>query len=218
MTTIILECPTHPGNIGAVARSMYTMGLSDLALISPCEITEEAHTRARSASTILDKASIFKSEKECTEEFDILIGTTSRNRALHLPVYSAYAFPHHLCHTNNRTGIIFGHEKNGLSNEILNKCQAVIEIPTEGKMSLNLSHAVQVICYELQRNQKKHELDHSSVAEREQFMSWLDEYMAGTNFLLPHTSERIRTIINKSMLSKSELKLMYSLISSAAKK
>jgi tRNA (cytidine32/uridine32-2'-O)-methyltransferase len=212
MTSIVLENSTHPGNIGATARAMYTMGFKKLVLINPCELTEEAYFRARKAQFILDEATILDSAEALLDHFDILIGTSSRNRSLHLPVVSSRHIPDTLFNPEKQTAILFGHEKNGLSNELLNHCSLVIEIPNYDQMSLNLSHAVQTICYEVSNIQQQSNLDFSSSIQREDFIQWLSS-RTEEEFLKPHTLTRIRTILNKSLLTNTELNLLYSLIS-----
>ena len=213
MIHIVLENPSHPGNIGAVARAMYTMGFHDLTMLNPCEINDESIMRARKASKVLEHATILKSTDELVSTFDLLIGTSSRSRALHLPVISAQHIPNHLFNPEKKIGIVFGHEKNGLSNELMNLCSAIIEIPTFDQMSLNLSHAVQTICYELSKIKYDSNDDFSSASEREALLSWLKERV-DPDFMKPHTTIRLRSIFNKSLLTKKEVNLLYSLFSS----
>lgn len=213
--SFVLEHTTHPGNIGAVARAMYTMGFSDLILINPCEITEETYARARNGKEIVKNAKIAK-DISILDDFQVLYGTTSRHRSLHLPVYTSRVIAPILLSeaSEQKVAVLFGNEKHGLSNQLLNRCQAVIEIPAMEGCSLNLSHALQVIAYEL--NQKVDGISseiYASVAERERFIEWLETYHQDTNFLLPHTLERIRSIVNKAKLTSKEVKLLYSLIS-----
>jgi tRNA/rRNA methyltransferase len=213
--TFVLEHTSHPGNIGAVARAMHTMGFTKLILINPCEITEEAYLRARNGRSIIENAVICK-DTDILLDFNVLYGTTSRHRSLHLPVYSARIIAPILLSEAKvqKVAVLFGNEKHGLSNKLLNLCQAVIEIPAIEGHSLNLSHALQIIAYEL--NQPVNEMDvevYAKACEREKYMEWLNGYYKDSKFLLPHTIERIRSIINKAKLTSSEVKMLYSLIS-----
>ena len=219
MTAIILVETSHPGNIGACARAMYTMGFKNLMLINPCEINEEAMIRARNGRIILENARIEYS-LGAIDEFHAVYGTTSRHRSLNLPVYSSNIISDIILQDNEKDiAILFGNEKNGLSNELLQICQGVIEIPAEPGCSLNLSHAVQVICYEL-RHKSTLPLNKSTtrLKDRKHFIKWLEDYYKDSGFLLPHTLNRIQNIINKANLTEEELKLMYSLISSKPEK
>lgn len=217
--TIVLEHTSHPGNIGACARAMYTMGLKNLILINPCEINEEALLRARNGREILERAKI-ENSTDILDQFHAIYGTTSRHRSLNLPVYSSNAISDIILQDSEKDiAILFGNEKNGLSNTLLQACQGVIEIPAEPGCSLNLSHAVQVICYEL-RNKSTLPLTRSATTlkDRKHFISWIEAYYKDSGFLLPHTLNRIQNIINKANLTEEELKLMYSLISHKPKK
>ncbi|MDC3181212.1 TrmJ/YjtD family RNA methyltransferase [Gammaproteobacteria bacterium] len=210
MISIVLENATHPGNIGATARAMYTMGFMDLVLINPCGLTEETFLRARKAKSIIDKATILPSINELIDQFDILVGTSSRHRSLHLPVVSSRHIPDAILNPDKKAAILFGHEKNGLSNELLNLCSLVIEIPNYDQMSLNLSHAVQIICYELSSITAQSDLSFSSLSQREDFLNWLTQ-RTEDDFIKPHTLTRIRTILNKALLTETEINLLYSL-------
>lgn len=212
--TFVLEHTTHPGNIGAVARAMYTMGLSNLMLINPCEITDEAYARARNGKSIIENAKIVK-DSEALMDFEMIYGTTSRHRALHLPVYSSrYMGPILLSEAKSQNvAVLFGNEQHGLSNTLLNLCQAVIEIPAVEGCSLNLSHAAQIIAYELNQEVSQVAKVYAKASDRERFLQWLTERHEKTRFLLPHTMERIRSIVNKAKLTDTEVKLLYSLIS-----
>jgi|AntRauTorckE5430_2_1112549.scaffolds.fasta_scaffold00074_16 TrmH family RNA methyltransferase len=212
--TFVLEHTSHPGNIGGVARAMHTMGLAELILINPCEITDEAYLRARHAKSVIENAKVYQ-DISVLDGFNVLYGTTSRHRSLHLPVYSSRIIAPILLPESKvqKVAILFGNEKHGLSNELLNLCQAVIEIPAIAGHSLNLSHAVQLIAYELNQSIETESKIYSSVQEREQFIQWLENYHQDNQFLLPHTISRIRSIINKAKLTSTEVKLLYSLIS-----
>jgi len=217
--TIVLEHTSHPGNIGACARAMYTMGFNDLILINPCEINEEALLRARNGHEILTNAKI-ADNLDILDQFHAIFGTTSRHRSLNLPVYSSNSISDTILQDSKKdTAILFGNEKNGLSNALLQTCQGVIEIPAEPGCSLNLSHALQVICYELRRKTALPiEKSATTLKDRKHFIKWIEDYYSGSGFLLPHTLNRIQNIINKANLTEEELKLMYSLISSKPEK
>ena len=127
--TIVLEHTSHPGNIGACARAMHTMGIEHLTLLNPCEITEEAYVRARSGKAILEQATMISSAKELGN-YHAVYGTTSRHRSLHLPVYSSRAIGPMIgqeAHLN--VAILFGNETNGLSNDLLHLCQGRTHCP-----------------------------------------------------------------------------------------
>lgn len=209
--TVVLENTSHPGNIGAVARAMYTMGLSKLILISPCDITEEAYLRARNGKHILEEA-VITDDPASLGTFSTIYGTTSRQRALNIPVLSSRDLFKENCN-NDHAAVLFGNETNGLSNELLNLCNKIIEIPAEPGCSLNLSHAVQIICYEV--SQVTYQPDAKVLAkleDREHFLAWFESKYHKKGRVLPHTMTRMRTILNKATLTPEELKLLYSIL------
>lgn len=211
--TIVLEHTTHPGNIGAVARAMHAMGLENLILISPAPLDEVAYARARGGSTILEQA-VITNDLKVLDNFSQILGTTSRKRALHLPVISSRSLTKIENIHAEDTAILFGNETNGLSNELLNRCNMIVEIPAKAGHSLNLSHALQIICYELAIiPEQASEASLTTLAEREAFLAWVEKQYENSNFLKPHTIDRLRTIINKASLDPKELKLLYSLLS-----
>ena len=209
--TIVLENTSHPGNIGAAARAMYTMGFSQLILINPCDITEESYTRARLGRQIIENAQIAESI-DCLTPFHQIYGTTCRQRSLHLPVMSSRGLSGQISHTSeSHTAILFGNETNGLSNEMLSVCQAIIEIPTHQSSSLNLSHAIQLICYELSGIEPlPYQQDLSPLENRLKFLQQVQKKYEDSGVLLPHTLDRLKIILNKAKLTEDELKLLYS--------
>lgn len=148
---------SHPGNIGASARALKNMGLSQLSLLSPKEFpSAEAEARASNAQDILANTRVFSSLEEALSGCTWVLGCSGRQRKLSLPIYSpqeaAIKIKQHL--TENKAlgevAILYGSEKHGLSNEELSSCAAQILIPTASDYaSLNLAQAVQIISYEL---------------------------------------------------------------------
>jgi tRNA/rRNA methyltransferase len=145
MRVALLETIT-PGNIGAVARVMKNFGFNELLLVRPkCDhLSEEAFQRACQAQNVLEKAKVI-SEPELFKGF--IVGTTSKaSRRSHRKVVT----PDKLDFLPQDAVLLFGREDNGLPNKVLKKCDAVITIPTcTNYPSLNLSHAVAIILYEL---------------------------------------------------------------------
>ena len=157
---IILVETTHPGNIGATARAMKTMGLTRLGLVRPKIFpAAEATARAAGADDILENASRYESIREAVQECHLVFATSNRDRNLSWQVTGAEAGADSVIQAamgGGRTAILFGTENSGLSNTDLESCHAVIKIPVnEDFPSLNLAAAVQVICYELHKSGMK---------------------------------------------------------------
>lgn len=150
---IVLVETSHPGNLGAVARAMKVMGLSDLRLVTPrCAIDDEARARASGAVDVLEAARICAALDEALAGTVLAAACTSRRRDLPHPAYTPRQAAPELLKLAAAVpvAIVFGSETFGLSNEQLMKCRWLVNIPTNPDYaSLNLGAAVQVLAYEL---------------------------------------------------------------------
>ena len=150
---IVLVGTTHPGNIGAVARAMKNMGLSDLALVNPKHFPhEEATARASGASDLLDSAMVVETLAEALTDCVYVAGASARSRTINWPSMGPRDCAERMLQEsdNGKVAAVFGPEKTGLHNDDLDLCHTLLTIPTDpGFSSLNLAMAVQVITYEL---------------------------------------------------------------------
>ena len=151
---IVLEETSHPGNIGAAARAMKTMGLHNLHLINPKSFPDEiAIKRASGADDVLHHAKIYPTLEQAIATSHIVFATSARNRAISLPVVTPKeAAKRILQYTkeNCNISIVFGNEQSGLSNNSMLQCNYQIIIPTsEIYSSLNIAAAIQIVCYEI---------------------------------------------------------------------
>lgn len=151
--SIVLVEPSHPGNIGATARAMKNMGLSNLVLVRPREFpSEEATQRAASAGDVLECARCVSTLAEAIADAERVYGCAADLRDQVWPVFSAEALGLELAgaQAGRRVAIVFGRESTGLNNDELALCHAQVQIPTDSAYnSLNLAQAVQVVCYEI---------------------------------------------------------------------
>jgi tRNA (cytidine32/uridine32-2'-O)-methyltransferase len=151
---IVLVGTTHPGNIGAAARAMKTMGLGNLVLVSPKTYPcAEATARAAGADDILARVRVYESLQQAVAGCVLVFGTSARYRSLPCPVVSpeqaASQLYAHACQSTE-VAIVFGRERTGMTNEELDICHSMIVIPANPDFSsLNLAAAVQILCYEL---------------------------------------------------------------------
>lgn len=150
---IVLVETSHSGNIGAVARAMKNMALGSLWLVNPASFPDEtSYARAAGASDVLDNARVVTSLDEAIADCVCVMGTSARGRKVPWPVMAppdaaAKAAEHSAA---GPVAVVFGRENHGLSNEELQRCNFHIHIPSNPDYSsLNLSMAVQVMCYEL---------------------------------------------------------------------
>ena len=152
-TRIVLVNTSHPGNIGAAARAMKNMGLSRLYLVSPQQHpAEEAYSRAAGATDVLGSAIITDNLAEALQGCVWVAGTSARERTVQWPVCTPRECAVQCSNNveNGEVAIVFGRERTGLTNEELELCNALVNIPTsEDYSSLNVAAAVQVLCYEL---------------------------------------------------------------------
>jgi len=150
---IVLDRTSHPGNIGAAARAMKVMGLGDLRLVRPQRFPHaEATAMASNADDVLDAAQVHESLDDALAGCTLVIGASARRRSVSQEIVDPYAAARRASGEAGPVALLFGCERSGLDNDGLDRCHALIRIPTASDYSsLNLAQAVQVICYELQR-------------------------------------------------------------------
>lgn len=150
----ILYKPAVPGNVGAAARAIKTMGFNHLRLISPCDhLNEEARMLAHGSHDILESATLFDSFREATSGLDLVVCTTAKERSAKHDYYSSRDFGQFLENKKEyleKVGILFGTEESGLPNKLILQSDLAISIPMAGGYpSLNLAQAVMITAYEL---------------------------------------------------------------------
>jgi tRNA/rRNA methyltransferase len=150
---IVLVDTKTPGNIGAVARCMMNMGLTNLVLVRPpADGIGQAVKLAAGADCILEGAQIFSTLSDAVSNFGLVVGSSRHRsrRRKNITTPSEIAVKLISLLDLNRVAIVFGNEVNGLSNEDISLCHELISIPSSSAFpSLNLSHAVMVVAYEL---------------------------------------------------------------------
>jgi TrmH family RNA methyltransferase len=150
---IVLVDPSHPGNVGAVARAMKNMGLSELVLVRPKEFpSEEATVRASQAADLLERARVTDSIGAAIEGCGFVLGTSARPRSANWTVLDPRAAARRAIDESAVTpvAVLFGGERNGLSNDDLSACHALLNVPADPVYeSLNLAQAVQIVTWEL---------------------------------------------------------------------
>lgn len=150
---IVLVETSHPGNIGASARAMKTMGLEDLVLVRPRSFPDaEATARASGADDLLARARVVDSLATAVADCGFVVGASARARSVAWPTVEPRAAAALLRGRaeSNRVAAVFGPEQSGLTNEDLGLCQRLVRIPTQPAFgSLNLAMAVQILAYEL---------------------------------------------------------------------
>ncbi|MBV8911326.1 MAG: TrmJ/YjtD family RNA methyltransferase, partial [Gammaproteobacteria bacterium] len=152
---IVLVMPSHPGNIGAAARALKNMALSELVLVAPKQFPHpEATARASGADDVLSAARIVCSLEEGLAGCGFVAATTARDRDQYFRVLDVRAAAARIVAETHRApaAVIFGPERSGLTNEELEMAHALVRIPaSEAYPSLNLAMAVQLTAYEIFR-------------------------------------------------------------------
>lgn len=151
---IILVNPQMGENIGAAARAMYNFGLSDLRLVAPRDgwPNESAKAVAVGASHIVESARVFETTKDAVADLQVVYATTARDRRMIKPAFSpreSVEKIHGDAGNAVRSGILFGAERTGLTNEDVTLCHGVINIPTSPEYpSLNIAQSIVILAYE----------------------------------------------------------------------
>ncbi|CAG0911048.1 unnamed protein product, partial [Cyprideis torosa] len=144
---------SHPGNVGAAARAMKTMGLSQLCLVNPKGYPcVEATARAAGADDVLANAWVVETFDEALQGCVYVLGTSARLRSLAWPVVNPReaAALASIESMNGDVAVVFGTERTGLTNDQMARCHQLININTNPDYSsLNVASAVQVLSYEL---------------------------------------------------------------------
>jgi tRNA/rRNA methyltransferase len=150
---IVLKGPKFPGNVGSAARCAMNMGIGRLIVVGSRDLDDEAvrQMATHESKRIVNAIEHYDTLDEALAEFTWVVGTTARTGSGRGPVLTPRQMAGSLVgiSQNNRIALLFGPEDTGLTNEDLRFCQMIVTIPTEGFKSLNLSHAVMIVCYEL---------------------------------------------------------------------
>jgi tRNA/rRNA methyltransferase len=227
---IVLCRPSHPGNIGAAARAMKTMGLAQLYLVSPKKFPHpDALAMASGAADVLESATVCESLQEALSGCVLAIGASTRQRDLQATLLApAEAAGQALIEAQHgNVAMVFGNETFGLSKEELACCQGLMTIPANPEYSsLNLGAAVQVTAYELRRTALKEDfaqppLDAADLAEVERFYAHLEETLIRIGFLNPASPKRLmpklRRLFSRTRLEKEEINILRGMLSAMEK-
>jgi tRNA/rRNA methyltransferase len=215
MPSIILVNPFLDANVGAVSRAMLNFGFHDLRIVNPeCNIlSENARTLAVGSVELLENAKVYDTLIECIADLDTIFATTARSRSIKQEVITpdmaaALYFDDSKQNVPTTTtiqkfktvGIMFGRERNGLSNEEISMADKRIYIPTfEEYDVLNLSQAVNIICYEFwKKNSQVNESDKDDKTSNE----CLQNVENVKNFSLKVTDELATRIEVEHLLKK----------------
>ena len=230
----ILVNPQLGENIGACARAIKNFGFSDLSIVEPRDPWPNTKARMTSvgAYNIIQKAKIYKNVSDAVKNFDLVFASTARKRDINKKHVSIFNFVKILAkHKKSNIGIMFGPEASGLSNHDLSLSNFIIQIPTSKKLtSLNLSHAVIVICYEIYKSlnldkfkKEKMLTKLTSKSSIKNLIKYLEKMLDNKNFFKPPEKKKsmilnINNIFGRLQLSDKELRILFSIFSSLNRK
>jgi len=219
----VVLCETsHPGNIGAAARAMKTMGLSRLVLVKPKHFPHaDADAFASGALDTLREAVVCDSLDEALAGTVLAVAATSRHRDLTHEVMDCREACKRLVQdaSHGEVALVFGPERTGLTIRDVNKCQLIAAIPANPDYaSLNLAQAVQVFVYELRMSaggtapRQPRNSEAATHDEVEGFYRHLEEVFHASGFLDPQQPKRLmqrmRRLFARSRLEKEEVNIL----------
>lgn len=225
---IVLSRPSHPGNVGAAARAMKTMGLARLYLVGPPQdAAGVAQARASNARDVLEAAVVCATLEEALAGTVFAAALTARSRELAPPPrWAREAAPELLGYAaHGDVALVFGNESTGLSNEEMALCRLPVMIPANpAYSSLNLAAAVQVMCYELRLaaldpgRPPAPENPPASAEELRHFYAHLEAAVLQSGFLDPDHPKRLmprlRRLFDRIRLERDEVSLLRGLLKS----
>jgi tRNA (cytidine32/uridine32-2'-O)-methyltransferase len=225
LVRIVLIDPSHPGNIGSVARAMKNMALSDLVLVRPRSFPHaEANALAAGADDVLAGARVVASVEEAIADCAFIAGTTSRPRSY----YWEFTTPRDIAGrivslpSDNRAALLFGSERYGLATEDLNHCNVLVRIPANPEYcSLNLAMSVQLAAYEIfvareqPHSHTQLEMPLAPSGDVEHFYAHLHQVLNEVGFddRTGHLMERLRRLFNRAQLDRNELNILRGILS-----
>lgn len=228
---IVLINTTHPGNIGATARAMKVMGLTSLHLVTPKIYPHaEATARASGADDLLQHAQVHESLESALGGCGLVLGTSARLRSLPLPLLDARrAAGQALAESaGHEVALLFGRERYGLTNEEMQRCHFLVNIPSNPEYSsLNIAQAVQIMAYELRvaaQGFSGIEIappDWQPVddVQMERFYEHLEQTLLDVHFLNPRQPRklmaRLRRLFNRARPDQNEINILRGILKAA---
>ena len=220
----VLVEPESPGNVGSVARAMKTCGFKKLILVNPCELDHpEMRMLAHRSRDIVQKANIVPSFDDAVSDKHLVVATTMRKRHFKFPFYtpdeiSAKILPVAL---EQPVAVVFGSERNGLSNDQLLQCHMHSSIPTATQNpSLNLAQSLMIYTYtffqKMNDIQTAYQYELATQNELEKFYEHLQASLNLVHFVprdgIENFITRLRRLIGRAMAEHRDVRLLHKLL------
>ena len=225
----LLVKPQLPENIGFCARGLKNFGFKNLDLVNPKESwpNKKAIATSVGAKDILKKTKVYSSIKDAINRYDIVYASSARRRDINKRHLSFNQFIKSIKENKKKKiGIIFGPEASGLSNEDIAHSNYIFKIPVNNKFeSINLSHSVILVCYEIFRNFKssyfKKEKKLTDIVSKKKvntFVNFIESSLEKKGFFSPKEKKKtmlmnLRNIFGRMQLSNKELRILSSVFS-----
>ena len=223
---IVLCRPSHPGNIGAAARAMKSMGLADLRLVAPGRYpAPEAQWMATHAADVLLNSKTHENLESAISDCVAAFALSARPREWSTQVLEVRAAAARAVELNEKMAFVFGNESAGLTNDEMLACQYLVPIPANPHFtSLNLAQAVQVVAYELfmasgsvslekkiERKEKP-----ATVEDLEGLYAHLEQAAVASKFFDPASGSKLRTrwrrLFSRIGLEREEVNILRGLL------
>lgn len=229
--SFVLARTSHPGNIGAAARAIRTMGFTDLRLVAPQRYPDpQVDALASGADDVLAGIGVHDGLGAALADTTLALGMSARRRGVSLPEYSPNQAAERVREAvaeGRQVALVFGNEASGLDGEELAHCHAMVRIPSvDDFSSLNLAQAVQVLAYEL-RLALLQQLpepppardDLATGADMEQFYQHLAAMLDAIEFHKGRSSKtimkRLHKLFQRAQLEERELRILHGIFADA---
>lgn len=224
------------GNIGAAARAMKVMGLTDLRLMTPKQYpSAEATARASGADDVLYHAQVVEDVDQAVSDATLVMGTSARDRGMNIPVIdmrtAAKKLVAHAAH--GKATLIFGKERYGMTNEEMQRCHYLVKFPANPEYSsLNLAAAVQLAAYEIRMECLAcetvsavaglvEEVPFATMEKMASFYSHLFDTLGAVDFMSEQNraslEEKFRMMFNRLRIEKHEMDILRGMLSAINK-
>lgn len=232
MPCVVLVRSQMGENIGAAARAMMNFGLKELRLVAPRDGWPNAKALEMSAHAthIIEQATVFDSLAEAVADCTLVIAASARRRDLAMRYLEPVAAAQEMVAQSHRAAWVFGPENNGLSNEDVAHCNAVVTIPTHpDNSSLNIAQSVGILAYETFKASGAHAREpenaeapasHDSV---QKLIAVLDEALDARGFyktaeLKPKMQQTIRAMLGRMVMSQQEVQVLWGMMMTLLKR
>lgn len=227
---IVLVETSHTGNMGSVARAMKTMGLSQLILVAPQELPDgQAYALAAGASEVLANAKVVATLEDAIQDCALVVGTSARSRTLPWPMLEPRECGEKAVREaqSHPVALVFGRERNGLSNEELQLCNFHVCIPANPEYSsLNLAMAVQILTYEVRvaalamqpSLPQSDETVYPTSEQMERFYLHLEQTLSETGFIIKQhpgvVMTKLKRLFARARPEDTELNILRGILTS----